>query len=230
MQVVVFIILLMVGFIFLVKLTYHGLVGKIALCALGALFVVFSTDIAASQSKTQIDTWLSSPDLMLDAAVLLTIDVAAQLAFCFLMARQLEKPLPRWSRVLLVALLWFPGLMIFPALMALLTELIFSMTGADFATIGYGLAGALLILGPLAAIGFKWLLPEDDIRLELIFLASLLTAALGVAATVNGRTAAIGTNSVEWGALGTILLLLILGTAAGIMLNIHLTNKKTRKI
>lgn len=220
----------MVGFIFLVKLTYHGLAGRIALCALAALFVVFATDTAASQSKTQIDAWLSSPGLMLDAAVLLTIDVASQLGFCFLMARRLERPPRRWNKAILATLLWFPGLMIFPALMSLLTELIFSLTGADFATVGYSLAGALLVGGPLAAYGFKWLLPEDDIRLELMFLGSLLTAALGVAATVNGRTAAVGTNSVEWGALGAVVLLLLLGCVAGAALNNYLTNKRIRKI
>lgn len=220
----------MVGFIFLVKLTYHGLAGRIALCALTALFVVFATDTAASQSKTQIDAWLSSPGLMLDAAVLLTIDVASQLGFCFLMARRLERPPRRWNKAILATLLWFPGLMIFPALMSLLTELIFSLTGADFATVGYSLAGALLVGAPLAAYGFKWLLPEDDIRLELMFLGSLLTAALGVAATVNGRTAAVGTNSVEWGALGAVVLLLLLGFVAGAALNNYLTNKRIRKI
>ncbi len=220
----------MVGFIFLVKLTYHGVAGRIALCALAGLFAVAATDVAASQSKTQIDAWLESPALMLDAAVLLTLDIASQLGFCFLMGRRLEKPLAGWSRITLAGLLWFPGLMIFPAIMALLTELIFTFTGADFGVTGYTLAGCLVVLGPLAAAGFRWLLPEDDIRLELLFLASLLTAALGVAATVNGRTAAVGTNVVEWGALAAVGALLFLGIIAGTVVNKYLTDKKIRKI
>ena len=35
-------------------------------------------------------------------------------------------------------------------------------------------------------------------------MVNMLIAALGVVATVNGRTAAAGTNQVEWGALGGV--------------------------
>ncbi len=52
--------------------------------------------------------------------------------------------------------------------------------------------------------GLCWLVPEKEIRLELLFMVNMLIAALGVVATVNGRTAAAGTNQVEWGALGGV--------------------------
>ncbi|MCM1070774.1 MAG: hypothetical protein NC210_04805 [[Clostridium] fimetarium] len=231
MEVVVLIILLMAGFAFLAKLTYHGTVGRVALCAIAALFVAFATDSAASQSKTQIDSWLESPEFMLDAAVLLTIDVASQIAFCFLMGRKISGGLKSVKgRLVLAVLLWFPGLAIFPALLAFLTELIFSFTGADFSLVGYTLAVAVLIGAPLAAAAFRWLLPEDDIRLELLFLASLLTAALGVTATVNGRTAAAGVSFIEWNALGAVVLLLICGATAGIIFNKYMINKRIGKI
>ncbi len=230
MQVVVLIILLIVGFTFLVKLTYHGFAGKIILSAIAALFVAITVDTAASQSKTQIETWLSSPELMLDAAVFLTIDIAAQVAFCFLMARRLEKPLSRQFNAILETLLWFPGFLIFPTLLALLTEMLFTFTGMDFATTGYLLAGTVLSGFPLGAYFLKWLLPEEDIRLELLFLGSLLAASLGIAATVNGRTSAAGTNSVEWDALCAVLLIFAIGCAAGIFLNKYLSDKKLKRI
>ena len=230
MQVVVLIILLIVGFTFIVKLTYHGLPGKIALSGVAAMFVAFSVDTAASQSKTQIASWLSSPEMMIDAAVFLTIDIAAQVAFCFLKARRLEKPLSRQLNAILETLLWFPGLLIFPTLLALLTETLFSFPGLDFETAGYLLASAVLLGFPLVAWFLKWLLPEDDIRLELLFLGSLLAAALGVAATVNGRTAAAGTNSVEWGALCAVILIFAIGCAAGMVLNKYLSDKKIKRI
>ncbi len=231
MEVVVLIILMMAGFAFIVKLTYHGWIGRLTLCAFTALFVVLSSDTAASQSKAQIDTWLASPELMLDAAVLLTVDVASQLAFCFLMGRKisggLDSPRGRWK---LGLLLWFPGLVVFPSLFALLTELIFSWTGADFILVGYTLAAVVLIIVPLTVFGLRKLLPEDDIRLELLFLASLLTAALGVTATVNGRTAAIGVDFTEWDAFGAVSLLLAFGTIAGFIINNHMTINRIKKI
>ena len=45
-----------------------------------------------------------------------------------------------------------------------------------------------------------------------------LIAMLGVVATVNGRTAVAGTNSVEWQPLGGFLLILIVAAFAGFVL------------
>lgn len=73
-------------------------------------------------------------------------------------------------------------------------------------------------------------MPEADIRLEVIFMVNLLIAALGVVATVNGRTAAVGTNSVDTGALGGIAAILACGFIAGLFINRLITRKKLSKI
>ena len=125
---------------------------------------------------------------------------------------------------------WVPGLLIFPVLFAVLTELIFSMPGVGFATIAWSLAAAVLIAAPLLGAGLRWLIPETEIRLELLFMVNMLIAALGVVATVNGRTAAAGTNEAHWSALGAVALLLLAGLAAGIVCDRFLTRKKISKI
>lgn len=226
MEIVVMIIMLTVGFSFLLKLTCHGRAGRIALSALAALFVLLTCDMATTQSKTQIADWLSQPDLMLDTSVWLTVDVAFQIAFCVLCAKKLAGPITRNESRMLAVCRWFPGLLIFPVLFALLTQLIFSMPGSDFDTIGRVTAAAILLLTPLLARGLKWLLPEAEIRLELMFMVNMLTAALGVVATVNGRTAAIGTDSVEWGALAGVAAIMLAGTVAGLFIYRHVTAKK----
>ena len=58
-----------------------------------------------------------------------------------------------------------------------------------------------------------------------MFLINLLTAALGIIATFNGRTAATGTNSVEWDALAGVFGLLLLGTITGIIINRYKLSK-----
>lgn len=222
--------MLLVGLSFMLKLTFHGAVGKVVLCLVGALFVAFTWEYATTQSKTQIADWLTRPDLMLDTSVILTIDVFFQIAFCVLMARKLSgAPVSKMQNVMLQVSLWFPGLLIFPVLFSLLVQLIFSLPGMDFALIGWGTAGALLVLMPLLALGVEWLLPESDMRLEMTFLLNALIALLGVVATVNGRTAAVGTNKVEWDALGGVLALLVVGAIAGFIINKIYLRKKLSK-
>lgn len=230
MAIVVMIIMALVIFSFVLKMTCHGWAGRIATCAVAALFVIATYGVASGQSKTQIADWLMQPDLMLDLSVWLTVDVAFQTAFCILAAKRLSGPLDRTRRAMLGVCRWVPGLLIFPVLFAVLTELIFSMPGVGFATIAWSLAAAVLIAAPLLAAGLRWLIPETEIRLELLFMVNMLIAALGVVATVNGRTAAAGTDEAHWSALGAVALLLLAGLAAGIVCDRFLTRKKISKI
>ncbi|MDE5687493.1 MAG: hypothetical protein K2I18_02565 [Paramuribaculum sp.] len=230
METVVMIIMLLVGMSFVLKLTCHSWAGIAALSILSAAFVGFANGFASQQSKTRIADWLGRPELMLDTSVLLTVDIFIQIFFCVLMARKLAGTLGRKGNIALQTALWFPGLLIFPVLFSLLVEVVFAMPGVDFGVIGWSTAAFLLMLMPLAAIGLKWLLPEVELRIELMFLINLLIAALGVVATVNGRTAATGTSSVEWGALAAVFGLLCAGGIAGIFYDRIITKKQISKL
>ena len=61
----------------------------------------------------------------------------------------------------------------------------------------------------------KRLLPEKEIRLELLFLSNALIAVLGVIATVNGRTAVAGISEVNWTALAGVVLFVVAGLIFG---------------
>ena len=115
-------------------------------------------------------------------------------------------------------------------LLALVVELVFSLPGVDFALIDRSAAGAVAVFSPLAAAGAKYLLPEAELRAELIFLVNLLIAALGVVATVNGRTAAAGTSEVEWGALAGVSALIISGAFAGSIIYRYMNKRKISKL
>lgn len=219
METVVMVIMLLVGFNFVLKLTFHSILGRVIVCGVAALFIGLMWGEAAGQSKTQISDWLGNPGLMLDTSVVLTVDVFLQITFCVLMACRIAgEHLSRWCKWLLAFSLWFPGLLIFPVLFAMLVEVIFSFPGSDFATLAWITAGTVLVAALLLAVGVRWLLPEKELTLELMFLVNVLTAILGIVATVNGRTAVAGTGSVEWDALAGILAILALGSFAGFLL------------
>ena len=76
----------------------------------------------------------------------------------------------------------------------------------------------MLVLLPLAVWGVRKLIPEKEIRLELLFLSNALTAALGIIATVNGTTASESVDSVDYLATAAVLALVLVGAALGFLL------------
>lgn len=218
MESVVLVMMILVCFNYILKQTYRKVYSIAFSAIVCALFVGLMWPYAIEQSKTQISDWLANSALMLDIAVILTLEVAVQMAFCVLSAHIQTsgkvKPITIWVyRVLR----WFPGVLIFPVLFSLLVSAIFALPGVSFSLIAWGLAAIVFIVIPLAAWGVKWLLPEKEIRLELLFLSNALIAILGVIATVNGQTAVAGISDVDWKALGGVVSLLICGLALGII-------------
>ena len=218
MESVVLVMMILVCFNYILKQTYRKVYSIAFSAIVCALFVGLMWPYAIEQSKSQISDWLANSALMLDIAVILTLEVAVQMAFCVLSAHIQTsgkvKPITIWVyRVLR----WFPGVLIFPVLFSLLVSAIFALPGVSFSLIAWGLAAIVFIVIPLAAWGVKWLLPEKEIRLELLFLSNALIAILGVIATVNGQTAVAGISDVDWRALGGVVSLLICGLALGII-------------
>lgn len=218
MESVVLVMMILVCFNYILKQTYRKVYSVAFSAIVCALFVGLMWPYAIEQSKSQISDWLANSALMLDIAVILTLEVAVQMAFCVLSAHIQTsgkvKPITIWAyRVLR----WFPGVLIFPVLFSLLVSAIFALPGVSFSLIAWVLAAIVFIVIPLAAWGVKWLLPEKEIRLELLFLSNALIAILGVIATVNGQTAVAGISDVDWKALGGVVSLLTCGLALGII-------------
>ena len=210
MKTLVLLLMIVIGFNFVLKQSFRGMfyVGVLALLSAG--FVALLWPVAIEQSKMQI------PDLMLDTSVILTVDVALQMWFCILCADRLNNVAESRSRkVLLAVLSLFPGLLFFGVLFSLLVAVMFSFPGTSFALLGYGFAAVVMLCIPLAVWLIKKLLPEESIRLELLFLSNALAAILGVVATVNGRTAAEAVGDVNWKAFAAMVALLLAGTAVG---------------
>ena len=226
MQTVVLVLMILTAFNFLLKQTFHRWYYILAVTLLMSLFTGLMWPAAIEQSKSQIATWLENSTLMLDTSVLLTIEVFVQMGFCLLAAQQLtggmEKKSVRW----IYRVLWlFPGILIFAVLFSLLVGIIFLFPGVSFAAIAWSLAATILVVIPLGTWLLGWLLPEPEIRLELLFLTNALVAVLGIVATVNGRTAVEGFNEVNWPALAAMLGLLFVGGATGL-----LCRKYTKKV
>ena len=76
----------------------------------------------------------------------------------------------------------------------------------------------------------KYLLPEKDIRLEILFLVNILIAMMGVIATVNGRTAVRGVSDINWDALLGVFTITLFGGLIGFLINKYSLNRIIKKI
>lgn len=219
METVVVVLMILVCFNFMLKQTYRKQWSVATVAVVCALFVGLVRPYAIEQSKTQIADWLANPALMLDTSVILSLEVVLQMAFCMLAAHVLTTgPIKKRTLWAYRALRWFPGILIFPVLFSGLVYLIFSFPGVSFSLIAWSMAGGVLVLIPAGTLFLRWLLPEKELRLELLFLTNALTAILGIIATVNGRTAVAGISEVDWSALGGLIGLLILGGLIGLII------------
>lgn len=218
METVVLVMMILVCFNYALKQTNRKIYSVLFSAAVCALFVGLMWPYAIEQSKSQISDWLADSSLMLDVAVILSLEVVIQMAFCILAAHIQTsgkvKPITIW---IYRVLRWFPGVLIFPVLFSILVSAIFALPGVSFSLVAWVLAAIVFISIPLGSWILRWLLPEKEIRLELLFLANALIAILGVIATVNGQTDVAGISEVDWSALGGIVVLLIVGLVAGII-------------
>lgn len=227
METVVLVMMIVVCFNYLLKQTWRKPFYVAFSAVVCALLVGLAWPWAIEQSKNQIAGWLADSALMLDLAVLLTLEVALQMTFCIVAAHIHTAGRVKPSVVWIYRLLrWFPGLLVFPVLFSLLVAAIFALPGVSFPLVAWSLAAVVAVVIPLGRWALKLLLPEKEIRLELLFLANALIALLGIIATVNGRTAVAGVTAVDWPALGGVMSFV----AAGLLLGVAVFRIKQKRM
>lgn len=231
MELIIQILMLFIVINCILKLSFWKWWQSALFGAVCAVFIVWVKQYAILQSKTQINDYLMNREALQDAAVLVTIESAICFAFCFAALRNLfGRTIKRW----LLPLYWYPSLLLFPVLFYILTQTIFSMSGTDFDTISYAVAGISLIVLPIAAYGIRYLFPEKELRLEVHFLVSLFVAILGLLTTVNGNvTYAAAEEPINFTALGLSLGLFIITFLIGYVWNkirwVIMQKKRTNK-
>ena len=209
--------MILVCFSFVLKQTFHGVKEIMIISVLVAFFVGMAWPFAIEQSKTQIAAWIADQKLMLDMAVLLSVDVALTMLFCVHhVDLKTSEHVSRRKWMFYIALKYFPGLLVFPVLFSLLVMMIFMLPGMSFQVVAWTLAVVLLVLTPALTYGLRWLLPERPIRLELLFLVEVLLGLMGIVGTVNGNTAVAGIDSVDLKSLLGVIAIVIVGMALGL--------------
>lgn len=182
------------------------------------LFAGLSWGYAIEQSETVIKDWLGNQALMLDVAVVLSVEVVFQLFLSLILLRKFTGGLHRrWERICYVCAICFPGFLIYLILFAAVVGSIFRFPGVSFPLIAWGVGGLAVFVLALLTVFLRKFFPEPELRAELLFLSNILLALLGVIATVNGRVTVVGESKVDVWALLFVILLVSGGMLAGLL-------------
>ena len=170
-------------------------------------FVVLTYPLATNQSKTQLETYLQSPEVLKNVAVLITLESVFFFAYIGAVLQGALSGKPRWWVRILQ---YYPSLLVFPALFVVQTQLIFALPGVDFTTITYGMAVAVVVLIPALCGLIYYLFPEREMRLETHFIVTLFVCIIGLLMTVNGEvTYQAAPQPTDWRAISVALTLFV---------------------
>ncbi len=182
MKILLIVILFLVLFVFSLKQTFGSRRQLFVWALVCALATVWSGNIAITVSKTDFAAWLADKNLMKDIAVLVSLEVIANIAFCVttvILDNSLQGN--KKLKIINTILKWFPGVCIFPTLFYMLAVTIYAFPGVDFDVMRYVFGALILVALPLASWIVKLVLPEKEIRTEVLFISS---AVLAMAATL----------------------------------------------
>ncbi|GHU63921.1 hypothetical protein FACS1894123_07720 [Bacteroidia bacterium] len=219
MEIIIQVLMLFIIINSILKLSFRKLWQAIVFGLLCAVFIVGTCQWAILQSKIQLADFLNNARVMQDAAVLVTIESIVCFAFCFVKLQEMygRKKGNRWTRLLD----WYPGLLLFPVLFYVQTQIIFGMPGTRFTLISYAFAAATCAGLPLLAWLVKRLYPEKAFRLEVHFLVSFFVCIIGLITTENGNVTHVAVKE----PLNTKALLLSAATFAVLFLSGYVWNR-----
>ncbi len=181
MEILVIILMMLVVFNCAMKMSLWPVWPRLAFALLLGAFAYWSIDYAVMQSKTQMDSWLHRKEVVQGIAIMVTMETAICMMYCFACFNDNKrKPRRRFLRLLLHA---YPSLLVVPVVFYCLTKILFVQVGMDFSMTGIIYAIAVMAFLALLAELSRWLLPPKDLRLEAHLWLSVMVCMLSLLLT-----------------------------------------------
>lgn len=214
MELVVQILMLFVLVGVAVRLTFERPWASLLYGLVAAIFVYWSYPYAIEQTKTGLAAYIANRSLREYASIFISLEVALLVGYSF---SRLERPKTRRGRVLAGLLHLYPGFLVFPVLFYLQSTLIFALPGVSFSVVSFLLSlGSLVLIVGLARL-VRWLVPEEELRLEVFFLVQLFTFILGIIASVDETIRTAPSQSpIEWRGLALTLVVALVCFLVGL--------------
>ena len=227
MQSLIIFLMLVVGLCFILKLTWHSTFSVLIHAVALGVFTGFIYPLAIVQSSSQITIWLSNRSLMQDVAVLVSIEVVLQMAFSLLTVTiNSGDYVTKRTMWIYKILKWFPGILIFMVVFILEVLIIFALPGVSFSAISSILGLSIAAFVPIAVLCLKKIITDNSTRSELLFLANIMIALIGIFATVNVRPSVSVVQSVDISSFVGVVVLIITMFLLGYTIQKIRKNKK----
>ncbi len=173
MESLVQLLMLLVCLVAVIKLSLAHKWLNLAFALLLFAFTLWIKDFCSEETIAGISMYIEQKSLRESMAILLTLEGLVYMLYAFAPKKKV--------------LAFYPSLLIFPILYYTETNLFFAFAGEDFFLVALLLALAVLSLFVALPYLIKWLVPEEEIRLELLFLSSIIMTVLGLLTTVDDR-------------------------------------------
>ncbi|MDO4692006.1 MAG: hypothetical protein Q4A64_03935 [Porphyromonadaceae bacterium] len=219
MELIVQFLMLLVCLVASVKLSHAPKWASWVYALVVGIFIFMTSDLASSQTRAGIGGYIEHRELREYIAILVTLESMLFVLFTFISFRRdqgKERRCPMLRRWMQEILTFYPPLLVFPALFYAQTNLIFAMPGVDFERLSIVFAMAMALFFVLMPSLMRYLLPEREMRLEILFLSSLFIFVLGLITTVDDKmTYAAPEYELPWRglalALGLFAICFVLG-------------------
>lgn len=189
--------------------SFSHFVTNLVIASLSALSLMAMQPVLLNLPKSQVNALLQGYETMTNMALLVSIELILFMAWCFSAFKKI-----RYVKFLKI----FPGFMIFPAMWYLQAQSFYYFAGVKFELLTYGMALLAFVIIALAPRLVKWMIPEPELRRELIFITALLTLFLAAIAPAQDTPLFRHPQSPEWHSLLTLLAMaLVLGSIGFIL-------------
>ena len=214
MEILIFILMMLVVLNCAMKTSLWTFWPRVAFALLLGAFAYWSIDYAMVQSKTQIENWLHREDVLQGMAIIVTLESAIGVMYCFsCFTDDGKRPRRRLIRLLLHA---YPSLLVFPVVFYGLTKLLFLQVGMDFSTTSLIYAFAVIAVSLLCAALARWLLPPKDLRIEAHLWLTVMVCVLSLLLTQSGEIVyRSNVSAVDWTSVALILAAAAIVVAVG---------------
>lgn len=190
MEVIVQFLMILICVVASLKLSHAPRWGSWVYAVAVGAFIILTGDWTSNQPKALMNSYIEDKDLREDIAILVTLESMLFISFTFLKLAgdsTSDDLRNKIRRATLQTLTFYPSLLVFPILLYAQSQLFVAMTGYDFGMLSWSLAIIMVLFFGLLPMGLRILLPEREMRLELLFLASLFVFIFGLITTADER-------------------------------------------
>jgi len=168
---------------FLLRASFFPKTAVAAVAVAFALWALWLVPWITQHSRQELELFFTQRAYVLNVSLCLCVEAVLLMLFC--LVRVPVYKAGRWPQLAKQVTACYPGLLFDLVLGYVSAQLLYAYPGIDFAALRWGAAAVMLVGIPLCAFGLRKLLPDESLRLELLFITQLFILLLAILMSGN---------------------------------------------